>query len=271
MPIAQVIVLAVVQGLTEFLPVSSTAHLYLSSWLFGWKPQPLEFDVALHIGTLLAVVIYFLPDWIEIFGQGFGLPVGHQYSHTFLWLLALASIPVGIAGLAFNKQAEGPWRTPYVMGTMLIVIGIVLALADRATLASRSLPLLNLTDSFLVGFSQVLALIPGTSRSGITISAALSRDFTREAAARLSFLLSIPVTAAAALKTLYGLHRKRALASILNPTFLVAVAVSGATGFAVISAFLYYLRHGTLRPFAYYRVISGIIVLALASIRRPAG
>src|SRR5689334_978778 len=130
MPLARVVVLAVVQGLTEFLPVSSTAHLYLSSWLLGWTPEALEFDISLHIGTLLALLIYFLPDWIQIIGQGFGLRIAHDeqlnYNHMLLWLLVLGSVPVGIAGLAFNKQAEGPWRSPYVMGTMLVAIGVVM-------------------------------------------------------------------------------------------------------------------------------------------------
>src|SRR6516162_2370483 len=120
MPLAQVVVLAVVQGLTEFLPISSTAHLYLSSWLLGWRTESLEFDISLHIGTLLAVLIYFLPDWIQIVGQAFGIQVGHdgelKHNHMLLWLLAIGSIPVGVAGLLFNKQAETTWRNPFVMG-----------------------------------------------------------------------------------------------------------------------------------------------------------
>jgi undecaprenyl-diphosphatase len=276
MPIAQVIVLAVVQGLTEFLPVSSTAHLYLSSWLLGWTPEALDFDISLHIGTLLAVLIYFLPDWIQIIGQGFGMRIGHdeqlKHNHMMLWLLAIGSIPVGIAGLVFNKQAEGPWRNPYVMGTMLVVVGVVMWFAERGGRDLRDLGSLNLPDSIMVGLSQMLAIVPGTSRSGITISAGLFRDLTRESAARFSFLLSTPAIAAAAGKALYDMHKQQhGLGGILNPTFLIGVAVSSATGCAVIAWFLYYLRRGGLRPFVYYRVIFGIIVLALAFIRRPAG
>src|SRR5579864_7923575 len=249
MPLTQVVILAVVQGLTEFLPISSTAHLYLSSWLLGWTPEALDFDIALHMGTLLAVLIYFLPDWIQIFAQGFGLRVGHddqlKHNYTLLWLLALASIPVGIAGLAFNKQAEGPWRNPYVMGTMLVVIGIVMWVADRSGREVRDLGSLNFPDSIVVGLSQMLAIVPGTSRSGITISASLFRDFTRETAARFSFLLSTPAIAAAAAKALYDVHKQNGLGGILNPTFLVGVAVSTATGCAVIAWFLHYLRRGS--------------------------
>jgi undecaprenyl-diphosphatase len=275
MPILQVIVLAIVQGLTEFLPVSSTAHLYLSSWLLGWKPEALDFDIALHMGTLLAVLIYFLPDWIQIVGQGLGFRMGHddqlKHNHMLLWLLAIGSIPVGIAGLVFNKQAEGAWRNPYVMGTMLVVIGILMWFAERQGRMVRDLGSFNLPDSIVVGLSQMLAIVPGTSRSGITISAGLFRDFTRETAARFSFLLSTPAIAAAAAKALYDMHKQNGLGGILNPTFLVGVAVSAATGCAVIAWFLQYLRRGGLRPFVYYRVIFGIIVLALAFFRRPAG
>lgn len=275
MPIAQVIVLAIVQGLTEFLPISSTAHLYLSSWLLGWKPEALDFDISLHIGTLLAVLIYFLPDWIQIIGQGFGVPIGHdeqlKHNHMMLWLLAMGSIPVGIAGLALNKQAEGPWRNPYVMGTMLVAIGVVMWFAERGGRDIRDLGSLNLPDSIVVGLSQMLAIVPGTSRSGITISAGLFRDLTRESAARFSFLLSTPAIAAAAGKALYDMHKQRGLGGVLNPAFIMGVAVSTATGCAVIAWFLHYLRRGGLRPFVYYRVIFGIIVLALAFIRRPAG
>jgi len=258
---AQVIVLAIVQGLTEFLPVSSTAHLYLASWLFGRRAQALEFDIALHAGTLLAILIYFAPDWIHMMGQGIGL----------LGLLALGSIPAGIAGLAFHKQAEGPWRNPYVMGTMLVAIGLVMWLADRGGSQVRDLGAVSATDSLVVGLSQMLAIVPGTSRSGVTMSAGLFRDFTRETAARFSFLLSAPVIAAATAKALYDLQQKGELGTIVKPAYLVGVAVSAATGSAAIAGFLYYLRRGGLRPFAYYRVIFGIIVLALAFIRRPAG
>ncbi len=263
------------QGLTEFLPISSTAHLYLSSWLLGWTPEKLDFDIALHIGTLLAVLLYFLPDWIQIVGQGIGLRIGQddhlKLNHMLLWLLAIGSIPVGIAGLVFNKQAEGAWRNPYVMGTMLVVVGIVMWAAERGARDVRELSSLNLPDSIVIGLSQMLAIVPGTSRSGITISAGLFRDFTREAAARFSFLLSTPAIAAAAAKALYDMHKQTGLGGILNPTFLIGVAVSAATGCGVIAGFLHYLRRGSLRPFVYYRLIFGIIVLALAFIRRPAG
>src|SRR5215471_6118209 len=129
MPIYQVVVLALVQGLTEFLPVSSTAHLYLSSWLLGWQTESLSFDIMLHLGTLIAVLIYFFRDWLQIIGQAFGIQIGGSselaQNRALLWLLAIGSIPLGIAGLLFNKQAESSWRNPIVMGIMLIAVGII--------------------------------------------------------------------------------------------------------------------------------------------------
>jgi undecaprenyl-diphosphatase len=157
------------------------------------------------------------------------------------------------------------------MGTMLVVIGVVMWIADRGGREVRDLGSANFPDSMVVGLSQMLAVVPGVSRSGITISAGLFRDFTRETAARFSFLLSTPAIAAAAARALYHMHKQRGLVGILNPAFIVGVAVSTATGWAVIAWFLHYLHRDSLRPFVYYRVIFGIIVLALAIIRRPAG
>ncbi|PWU02428.1 MAG: UDP-diphosphatase [Terriglobia bacterium] len=274
MPLSQVIILAVVQGLTEFLPISSTAHLYLTSWLLGWKTESLEFDISLHMGTLLAILIYFLPDWVQIIGQGFGMDVGHdrdlKNNPSLLWLLALGSIPVGIAGLVFNKQAETTWRNPFVMGSMLVAVGILIWVADRSARHARDLGSINFPDSLTVGLSQALAVIPGTSRSGITIGTGLFRGLTREAAARFSFLLSTPAIAAAAGKALYDMHKESGLHGVLNTNFLTGVGVSALTGCAVIAWFLHYLRRSGLMPFVWYRIIFGIIVLALAFIRRPA-
>jgi undecaprenyl-diphosphatase len=274
MPLLQVIVLALVQGLTEFLPISSTAHLYLTSRLFGWQLEGLDFDIALHIGTLLAVLLYFARDWMQIIAQGFGIRMKGddelEHNHMLLWLLAIGTIPVGVAGLAFNKQAETTWRNPLVIGGMLIAVGVLMYLAENAGRRQRDLSSLNLPDAVTIGVAQALAVVPGTSRSGITISAGLFRNMTRESAARFSFLLSTPAIAAAAGKALFDLHKKAGLHGILNTDVVVGVAVSAITGCFVISWFLHYLRRGGLRPFVYYRIIFGIIVIALAFIRRPA-
>jgi undecaprenyl-diphosphatase len=274
MPLIQVIVLALVQGLTEFLPVSSSAHLYLTSWLLGWQIEALDFDIALHVGTLLAVVIYFFKDWVQIVAQGFGIRIGGdnelKRNPMLLWLLAIATIPAGIFGLIFNKQAETVWRTPYVMGAMLVTVGLLMWFAENASRKLRDLAGVNLVDAVAIGLAQALAIVPGTSRSGITITAALFRDFTRESAARFSFLLSTPVIAAAAGKALYDMHKEGGLHGILNTNFIVGVLVSALSGCAVIAWFLSYVRRSSLRPFVYWRIIFGIIVLALAFIRRPA-
>jgi undecaprenyl-diphosphatase len=274
MPLLQVIVLAVVQGLTEFLPISSTAHLYLTSRLFGWQLEGLDFDIALHIGTLLAVLLYFARDWMQIIAQGFGVRMKGDnelhHNHMLLWVLAIGSIPVGIAGLVFNKQAETTWRNPFVIGGMLIAVGVLMYLADNAGRQQRDLSSVNLPDAVTIGVAQALAVVPGTSRSGITISAGLFRNMTRESAARFSFLLSTPAIAAAAAKALYDMHKKGGLHGVLSTDVLVGVAVSAITGCFVISWFLHYLRRGGLRPFVYYRIVFGIIVIALAFIRRPA-
>lgn len=182
MPLLHVIVLAVVQGLTEFLPISSTAHLYLTSRVLGWEDGGLTFDIVLHIGTLLAVVIYFFRDWVQILAQGFGIRHGRdeelKHNHMLLWLLAIGTIPVGIAGLLFGKQAETVWRSPFVIGVMLIAVGILMAYAEKIGQRVRDLSSLNLPDALGIGVAQALAVVPGTSRSGVTISAGLFRNLT---------------------------------------------------------------------------------------------
>jgi undecaprenyl-diphosphatase len=274
MPLIQVVILAIVQGLTEFLPVSSTAHLFLVSTLLGWQDEGLAFDIALHIGTLLAVVIYFFGDWVQIVAQAFGVRAGRdgelKHNTMLLWLLAFGTVPVGIAGLLFNKQAEGAWRNLYVIGTMLIVVGVLMWLAENSARKLRDLSSVGLPDALAIGAAQALAVVPGTSRSGITITAGLFRNLTRESAARFSFLLSTPAIGAAAAKDLWEMYKHHELHVLATTNYLVGIVVSALTGCIVIAWFLRYLRGAGLRPFVYYRILFGIIVLALAFIRRPA-
>ena len=275
MPLFQVIVLGLIQGLTEFLPISSTAHLYLTSWAFGWQTESLSYDIMLHLGTLVAVLLYFFRDWVQIVAQGLGMNVGRdpelKHNRVLLWLLAIGSIPIGAAGLAFNHLAETVWRTPLVMGVMMIAIAGVLWFADNAGRNVRDMSSMTLTDALSIGMAQVLAIVPGCSRSGITISAGLLRNLTRESAARFSFLLSTPAVAAAAAKALWDMHKHGGgLHALLTAPFLVGVGVSAVTGCLVIGWFLHYLRRASLRVFVYYRLVFGIMVLALAFIRRPA-
>lgn len=271
MPLYQVIVLAIVQGLTEFLPISSTAHLKLVPWLFGWHDPGLAFDIALHAGTLAAVLIYFYKDWIQIVAQAFGMRVHGDRelakNPKLLWLLVIGSIPVGVAGLIFGKQAETTWRSPYVIGAMLILVGVVMWIADRKTNGFQGLGEVTGLDAITIGAAQALAVVPGTSRSGITITAALFRDFDRAAAARFSFLLSTPAIAAAAAKDAWDLHKHAHLPLEKGP-LVIGVAVSGIVGALVIGFFLKYLRRHSLTPFVWYRIIFGIIVVALAAFFR---
>jgi undecaprenyl-diphosphatase len=276
MSILQVIILAVVQGLTEFLPVSSSAHLALAPWLFGWEDPGLAFDIALHLGTLAAVLLYFCRDWLQVLAQGFGLSYPHDKelskNRSLLWMLAAASIPIGFFGFLFNKQAETTWRSPYVIGTMLIVVGLLMAIAERVSKQSRDLSHVGFLDSIVIGISQALAIVPGTSRSGITITTGLFRNLDRESAARFSFLLSTPAIAAAAAKAFYDLIKHGGLTPDVRLQFFIGMTVSAIVGCVVIGFFLKYLRNHSLKFFIYYRIVFGIIVIALASFfRHPAG
>jgi undecaprenyl-diphosphatase len=241
----------------------------------GWKTESLTFDIALHLGTLLAVLVYFFRDWVQIIAHGFGLRYGRdeelERNTGLLWLLAIGTIPVGVAGLLFNKQAEGAWRNPWVIGIMLIVIGVLMGMAERSGRKTRDIAGINLLDASSIGIAQALAVVPGVSRSGITITAGLFRDINREAAARFSFLLSTPAIAAAAGKAMYDLVKHKAFEPSMQTAFAVGIAVSAVTGLIVIAWFLRFVRRRSLWFFVFYRIVFGIIVLALAFFRRPAG
>ena len=272
MSILQVIILAVVQGLTEFLPISSSAHLALAPWLLGWEDPGLAFDIALHLGTLAAVLIYFFKDWVQIIAQGFGLSYTNDAelakNRSLLWMLAVASLPIGLFGFLFNKQAESTWRSPYIIGTMLILVGLLMAVADRVGKQRRDIGGIGFFDSIVIGISQALAIVPGTSRSGITITTGLFRDLNRESAARFSFLLSTPAIAAAAAKSFYDLMKHGGLTPEVRVQFFIGMVVSAVVGCLVIGFFLKYLKTNTLKFFVYYRIVFGIIVIALASFFR---
>jgi undecaprenyl-diphosphatase len=271
MPLYQVIVLAAIQALTEFLPISSSAHLWFVPWICKWQDPGLTFDVALHAGTLFAILIYFFPDWVQIIGQGFGLKTGTdpdlRQNRTLLWLLAAATIPVGVIGYLFDKQAETTWRTPYLIGSMMIGVGILMWIADRRASGNKGLGHVNWGDGMWIGLAQMFAVAPGTSRSGITIAAGLFRGLTRETAARFSFLLSTPAIGGAVLKKLWDVHKEGGIPHDMKVPFIVGTTVSAVLGAIVIAVFLRYLRRNSLMPFVYYRFVFGIIVIALAIFR----
>jgi undecaprenyl-diphosphatase len=277
MPIYQAIVLAIVQGLTEFLPISSTAHLVLFPWLLGWKDPGLTFDVALHAGTLLAVLAYFWRYWVEMatlaVGVGGGAaPNASAASHSassdlrqnprLLWYLVIATIPAALAGWRFEHAAEEQLRSPLVIGTALIVIGLFMWAGDWLGKRERDLGHVGFLDSLLVGVAQALAVIPGVSRSGVTMTAGLFRSMKRETAARFSFLLSTPVIAGAALKK--GLEIRHAgLPHDMRLPFLCGALVSALVGYLVIAVLIRYLERHTFKLFVVYRVVVGVIVLVL--------
>ena len=275
MPLYQVVVLAIIQGITEFLPISSTAHLALAPWLLGWSDPGLTFDIALHLGTLIAVVGYFFRTWVQLVAHGFGIDYGNdpllKQNRALLWLLAIATIPVGVCGYVFGKQAETTWRSPFVIGTMLIVVGVLMWVSERVGTRAKNMSQVTLADSLVIGAAQALAIVPGTSRSGITITAGLFRNLDRVTAARFSFLLATPAIAGAAAKAVHDLIKHGGLPADVHAAFVLGIVLSGVTGLAVIAFILRFLQRHGLYFFIYYRIVFGIIVIALAASRPPAG
>jgi undecaprenyl-diphosphatase len=279
MPLYQAIVLALVQAFTEFLPVSSTAHLTLFPWLLGWQDPGLAFDVALHAGTLVAVLLYFFKDWLTLALCGVGLkyPANAPSEEVaqrkkLFWYMVIGTIPGGLLGALFERKIEDHFRTPYVIATSMIAIALVMWWADSKSRLTRPLEQSNVGDALTIGTAQALALCPGVSRSGITITAGLFRGFTREAATRFSFLLSTPLIAGAVvshLPKLIKLHKSGGLDLPLS-TLLISILVSGVVGYFVIAFFLRYLQTHTLKVFVFYRLLFGIIVLVLAFLQAGA-
>ena len=273
MPVYQAIILAVVQGLTEFLPVSSSAHLELVPWFAGWTEPGLAFDVALHLGTLLAVLLYFLKDWYELVLAGFGvrpsaaMPDGDfAWKRRLFWLLVIGTIPGGVIGLLFEKTIEEKLSRPIPIAIAMISLALLMWLAESRSRFERHLAQANLADAGFIGSAQALALFPGVSRSGITITAGLFRRMTRETAARFSFLLSTPIIAGAALKEVPKLLKAHHAGTmeISTSTVAISIAVSAIVGYAVIAFFLRYLQTRTLKIFIVYRILLGIVVLLVA-------
>lgn len=264
----QAAVLGAVQGLTEFLPISSSGHLILVPWLLGWSDPGLTFDLALHLGTSLALLVYFWRDWAALTRAVLaGVTDGQARRDPrwgLAWLLALGCIPAGVVGLLFEDVIERNARQPVMIAALLIVFGIVLYAADRLSSRSRPLEKVGLGDAIVVGCAQAVALLPGVSRSGITLTAGLFRGLEREAAARFSFLLSAPITIAAATFKLRVLFREPPTGSEAL-VFVVGAAVAAIVGALAIGFLLRYLQSRSTAIFLWYRVLAGggILVLAL--------
>jgi len=276
MPLFQAVILALVQAFTEFLPVSSTAHLVLFPWLLHWPDPGEAFDVALHAGTLLAVILYFFKDWLTLLVCGLGgsypksAPAEEIAQHRrMFWYMVVGTIPGGILGKLFDKQIEEHLRTPAIIGVSMILVALLMWWADSKATQARKLEQSNLGDAIGIGVAQAVALWPGVSRSGITITAGLFRNFTREAATRFSFLLSAPLIAGAVAAKLPGLIKVHKAGGLDLPisTLAVSILISGVVGYLVIAFFLRYLQTRTLKVFVVYRIVFGIIVLVLAFLK----
>jgi undecaprenyl-diphosphatase len=254
----QAAILGLVQGLGEFLPISSSAHLVLVPWLFNWEDPGLTFDIALHLGTLIAVAIYFWRDWLRLLSKGFTdtkSPDGRLF-----WYLVLATVPGAAIGFLLEKHAETIFRNPTLIAIMLILLGIILYWADRRGAKKTNVSQITLPTSFLIGLSQALAIIPGVSRSGITMTTALLLGMTREGAARFSFLLSAPIIFGAAAVKLPQIISNPAL---ITGNFIIGMVVSFVTGIASIGFLLRYVQTKTFLPFVWYRFILGALIISV--------
>jgi undecaprenyl-diphosphatase len=258
----QAAILGLAQGLGEFLPISSSAHLVLVPWLFGWTDPGLTFDVALHIGTLLAVVIYFRKDWWHLITRGF-TDVRSAEGRLF-WYLVAASVPGAIGGFLLEKKAETVFRSPILIAMMLILMGVLLYWADRRSAKNIELKNITFETSILIGISQALAIIPGVSRSGITMTTGLLMGVTRQGAARFSFLLSTPIIFGAAVVKLPHVISN---SPMINVNFTIGILVSCITGIASIGFLLRYIQTKDFLPFVWYRFVLGALVIMMTMVR----
>jgi undecaprenyl-diphosphatase len=260
------LVLGILQGLGEFLPISSSGHLIVAPWLLGWPVQSLSFDVALHVGTLAAVLWAFRGDWITIFARTWhglrrGNPLAEPEGRLLLYL-ALASIPAAIAGLLLEDWAETVFRSPALVATDMAVLGVILYFADRrADRAEQERPV-TLRDAMLIGCAQALALVPGVSRSGATITMALFLGYRRQEAARFSFLLATPITFGAALLKVPHLFEGGETTAIV-----IGMVSAAVVGFLAIRVLLAYVRTRTYRPFVVYRLAFAVLVWTVLLVR----
>ena len=260
MTMIQIIVLALVQGLTEFLPISSSAHLILVPVLADWPDQGLAFDVAVHIGTLTAVVYYFRKEVINMMTDWFAsCGARKQIGESRLaWAVILGTIPVGLAGLLFNDFVDAELRSPLVIAWATIGFGLLLWFADVRGVRQRDEHSLSFKDVFIIGCAQALALIPGTSRSGITMTAGLILGLTREASARFSFLLSIPaILMAGGYKTLQLIKS----GDVQWMAIFIGTLLSAITAYACIHVFMKLLERMGMLPFVIYRLVLGAVLL----------
>jgi len=260
------ILLGILQGATEFLPVSSSGHLILAEHFLGFHEGGLAFDVALHLGTLAAILIYFRKDFllmaVALLPGRAGTPEQALHRRLFFYL-CLATLPGALFGLLLEKSAETMFRSPVLVATTMASIGLLLLWAEQAGRRSRDIRALTLTDAILIGFSQALAVVPGVSRSGITMTTGLFRGLNREAAARFSFLLSAPIIFGAGLHSLPKIIKQGGEAGE-GSLYLAGFLAAALSGYAVIAWLLKFIRTRSFAIFAYYRLaLAGLVYLSL--------
>ena len=265
MTVFQAIVLGVIQGLSEFLPISSSAHLALTPWILGWPAPGLAFDVALHLGTLIALVWFFWQEWMTLAKAFFTILRTRRVeteSERRVMFVIVATIPGGIAGYLLQDYAKTIFRTPALTGLMLIVMGVILWAVDRAASQQRGIAAMTWRDAIIIGVAQMFAIVPGVSRSGSTITAGRALGFSRESAAVFSFLLSLPIITAAVV-----FEGRHAIAEGITAPLVAGVIASGVSGWLAISVLLKFIARNSYGIFALYRLIVGAGVLLLAYLR----
>lgn len=266
MTLWQAIVLGLVQGLTEFLPVSSSAHLSLAPWLLGWESPGLAFDVSLHLGSLAAVAWYFRADWAELIRAALTMLQTRRVespAQRRVLLLIAATIPAGIGGLLLKDYAETVFRHPAITASTLILLGVILWVVDRKMPQDRTIAELRPRDAWLIGFAQVLALVPGVSRSGATMTAGRALGLERGSAARFSFLMSFPIIMAAVIFKAPDLLRDGGDVAPL----IAGIAAAAVSSWLAITVLLRFVVNNSFGVFALYRVALGLFVFSLLALR----
>lgn len=267
MDLIQSIILGAIQGITEFFPVSSTAHLVLFPWFFSWTDQGLAFNVALHMGSLMAILYYFWRDWLliirEFFEGVFSWSFEGRPGGKIGLYLIIATVPGALAGLLFEEYAAGLLRHPLFIAFSLSFFGVVLYLSDRVSKKSKTVVEMNMVDCVIIGLSQALSIIPGVSRSGITITGAMFRNLNREEAAKFSFLLAAPLIACA------GVFEARHLeySQVMSPPFIAGVLASAVFAFLAIKYLLRFVRRSSYTVFVIYRLALAVLIASLYLMR----
>jgi len=273
-PILHAIILGITQGLAEFLPISSSGHLEIVPWLFRWEeladPELSKtFDVALHMGTFVGALAYFRADVLRLISSAVGTIVRRRVEtpdERLVWLLVVSSVPAAVVGAGLEGVIQDSLAAPWLIGTMLIVFGVVLWWADRLA-ERREVGEFGLRDALLLGGAQAMALSPGVSRSGATISMGRAVGFSRDAAARLSFLMSLPIIGGAGLYKGVDVARSGGIPAGFEAAFLWGTVASGITGFAAVWLLLRYLRTRSFAPFVWYRLAAGLLILLISTSR----